>query len=67
MATKKVKAPFVPGVMRCDSCGKVITGVHLMTIKSEWTKRGGWGSPPEEAIAHVCSKACERNSKEFKR
>jgi hypothetical protein len=60
MARKK--APFVPGVMRCDTCDKVITGEHLMTIKSEWK---GFGSPPENAIAHVCSAACKRKLKEL--
>jgi hypothetical protein len=67
MKPKKAKTPFVPGVMRCDTCGKVITGLHNMTIKSRWTKNGGWGTPPENMVAHVCSAACERKSKEFAR
>ncbi|HYK01315.1 MAG TPA: hypothetical protein VE974_06135 [Thermoanaerobaculia bacterium] len=62
MATKKAKTPFVPGVMRCDSCDKVIKGIHEMTIRSDWK---GYGTPPEDAIVHVCSAACKRKSKEF--
>lgn len=65
MATKKAKTPFVSGVMRCDSCGKVIKGVHDMTISNRWIKAGGVGEAPENAIVHACSAACKRKSKEF--
>ena len=51
---------------KCTVCGKVIRGEHLMTIKDEWIKKGGFGSPPSSAIVHVCNEKCAAKSPEFR-
>jgi hypothetical protein len=51
---------------QCGVCGKVIRGEHLMTIKDEWIKKGGHGTPPPTAIVHLCSETCAKQSKEVK-
>jgi hypothetical protein len=38
-----------------------------MTTKSEWIQKGGFGSPPPEAIVHVCDEKCAKKSTEFKK
>jgi len=51
----------------CSVCGKAIAGEHLMTVKDAWIKAGGFGSPPPEAIVHVCGESCAKKSLEFDR
>ena len=49
----------------CATCGAQIQGLHLMTIATTWLQSGGWGTPPAEAIVHVCNQHCARRSAEF--
>lgn len=43
----------------CYECDKLIKGMHTMTIDDKWMGNGGFGSPPPNAIVHLCSKKCE--------
>ena len=49
-------------VYACEVCRKRIQGMHLMTIRSSWR---GCGSPPPDAIVHVCNDRCAKRTPEF--